>query len=73
VLDLAGEIPVAGTTYTFGDWTFRVQSVEKRRISELVIEHHPPLEIEPPARFSLCGLVVQRLGLAGCEGTRRGL
>jgi CBS domain containing-hemolysin-like protein len=48
VLDLAGEIPVAGTTYTFGDWTFRVQSVERRRISELVIEHHPPLEIEPP-------------------------
>jgi CBS domain containing-hemolysin-like protein len=44
VLDLAGEIPVAGTTFTFGDWTFRVQSVEKRRISELVIEFHPPPE-----------------------------
>ena len=34
VLDLAGEIPEAGTTYTYDDWTFRVQSVEKRRISE---------------------------------------
>jgi CBS domain containing-hemolysin-like protein len=44
VLDLAGEIPVAGTTFSFGDWTFRVQSVEKRRISELVIELHPPPE-----------------------------
>jgi len=48
VLDLAGEIPVAGTTYTYGDWTFRVQSVEKRRINELVIEYHPPPEPEPP-------------------------
>jgi CBS domain containing-hemolysin-like protein len=44
VLDLAGEIPEAGTTYTSDNWTFRVQSVEKRRISELVIEHHPPVE-----------------------------
>ncbi len=42
VLDLAGEIPTAGTTYKFGDWTFRVQSVERRRINELVIEYHPP-------------------------------
>jgi putative hemolysin len=44
VLDLAGEIPVAGTVYTYGDWTFRVQSVERRRISQIVIEHHPPVE-----------------------------
>lgn len=43
VLDLAGEIPTSGTTYTYDDWTFRVQSVEKRRISELVIEYHAPL------------------------------
>lgn len=42
VLDLAGEIPAEGTIYTFGDWSFRVQSVEKRRISELVVEYHPP-------------------------------
>ena len=48
VLDLAGEIPSSGTTIEFGDWTFRVQSVEKRRISELVVEHHPPVEIELP-------------------------
>ncbi|MGH3733158.1 MAG: transporter associated domain-containing protein [Acidimicrobiales bacterium] len=48
VLDLAGVIPVAGTIYTYGDWTFRVQSVEKRRISELVIEHHPPPQPEVP-------------------------
>jgi CBS domain containing-hemolysin-like protein len=42
VLFLAGAIPPAGTTYAYKDWTFRVQSVEKRRISEIVIEHHPP-------------------------------
>jgi CBS domain containing-hemolysin-like protein len=48
VLDLAGEIPAAGTTYTHGDWTFRVQSVERRRISEIVIEHHTPDDDEEP-------------------------
>jgi CBS domain containing-hemolysin-like protein len=42
VLDLAGEIPAAGTTYSHGEWTFRVQSVERRRINEIVIEYHPP-------------------------------
>lgn len=46
VLDLAGEIPVAGATFSYGDWTFRVQSVAKRRISELVVEFHPPMEPE---------------------------
>jgi putative hemolysin len=49
VLDLAGEIPAAGTTYTYEDWTFRVQSVEKRRISEIVIEYHKPVEPEVPS------------------------
>jgi CBS domain containing-hemolysin-like protein len=44
VLDLAGEIPASGTVYTFGDWTFRVQSIERRRISEIVIEYHQPVE-----------------------------
>jgi putative hemolysin len=49
VLDLAGEIPAAGTIYTYEDWTFRVQSVEKRRISEIVIEYHKPVEPELPS------------------------
>jgi CBS domain containing-hemolysin-like protein len=49
VLDLAGEIPVAGTTYAYEDWTFRVQSIERRRISELVIEYHRPSEPELPS------------------------
>jgi putative hemolysin len=49
VLDLAGEIPAAGTIYTYEDWTFRVQSVEKRRISEIVIEYHQPVEPELPS------------------------
>ena len=51
VLDLAGEIPAAGTTYTYRDWTFRVQSIEKRRISEIVIEYHKPPEVELPSVF----------------------
>ena len=42
ILDLAGEIPAAGTTYTYEDWTFRVQSLDRRRISEIVVEHHEP-------------------------------
>jgi CBS domain containing-hemolysin-like protein len=46
---LAGEIPVAGTIYTYQDWTFRVQSVERRRISEVVVEYHKPAEPEVPS------------------------
>ena len=46
VLDLAGKIPVAGSVYTHGEWTFRIQSVERRRINEMVIEHHPPIEVD---------------------------
>jgi putative hemolysin len=49
VLDLAGKIPAAGTTYTHGEWTFRVQSVERRRISEIVIERHPRDDDDEPA------------------------
>jgi len=49
ILDLAGKIPDAGDTYAEGDWTFRVQSLERRRISEIVIERHePPEEDEGP-------------------------
>lgn len=47
ILDLAGEIPSPGSIYSFGDWTFRVQSLERRRISEVVVEHHPPAVVEP--------------------------
>lgn len=42
ILDLAGEIPAAGSTYSQGDWSFRAQSVSKRRISEIVAEYHEP-------------------------------
>jgi CBS domain containing-hemolysin-like protein len=45
ILDLAGEIPVAGAVYTSGDWSFRVQSVSKRRISEIVAEYHEPVVV----------------------------
>jgi putative hemolysin len=44
VLDLADGIPSSGTTFTYDNWTLRVQSVERRRISELVVEYHPPVE-----------------------------
>lgn len=44
VLHLADEIPAAGTTYSYKNWTFRVQSVEKQRISEVVIEQLPAEE-----------------------------
>ena len=47
ILDLAGEIPSPGATYTYGDWTFRVQSLERRRISEVVVEYHPPTPGDP--------------------------
>ena len=43
ILDLAGEIPTEGAVYTQGDWSFRVQSVAKRRISEVVVEFHEPV------------------------------
>jgi CBS domain containing-hemolysin-like protein len=46
VLDLAGDIPTAGTSYTHGDWTFLVQSLERRRISQIVIEYHSPPEAD---------------------------
>jgi len=48
ILDLAGVIPQAGTIYTYKDWTFRVQSVERRRISEVVVEYHKPAAPEVP-------------------------
>jgi putative hemolysin len=43
ILDLAGEIPAAGSVYNQGDWSFRVQSISKRRISEIVAEYHEPV------------------------------
>jgi len=43
ILDLAGEIPTAGSVYISGDWSFRVQSISKRRISEIVAEYHEPV------------------------------
>jgi CBS domain containing-hemolysin-like protein len=48
ILDLAGEIPAPGATYTLGEWTFRVQSLERRRISEIIIERHEALEQVAP-------------------------
>jgi CBS domain containing-hemolysin-like protein len=49
VLDLAGRIPEPGSTFTHDDWTFRIQSVIRRRISEIVIEHHPTVDVATAA------------------------
>ncbi len=39
LLDLAGAIPAEGDTFDYGDWTLKVQSLDRRRISEVVVEH----------------------------------
>jgi CBS domain containing-hemolysin-like protein len=41
VLHQLGEIPEVGTSATYGEWSFKVQSLDRRRISEIVVEHHP--------------------------------
>jgi len=46
ILALADDIPSAGTVLTAGDWSFRVQSVVKQRISEVVVEYHEPTQEE---------------------------
>jgi CBS domain containing-hemolysin-like protein len=39
VMDQTGEVPESGQVVRFGEWEIRVQSVERRRVSEVVIEH----------------------------------
>ena len=48
VLDVAGEIPKPGAVFDVDGWTFRVQSMDRHRISEIVIEHRTPA-IETPS------------------------
>lgn len=47
ILSLADEIPTPGDVFREGEWSFRVQSMAKRRISEIVAEYHPPADGEP--------------------------
>jgi len=47
VLHLADDIPSVGATLKDGNWSFRVQSMTKQRISEIVVEFHEPLVDEP--------------------------
>jgi CBS domain containing-hemolysin-like protein len=42
ILALADDIPAAGTVFAVDEWSFRVQSVVKQRISEIVVERHDP-------------------------------
>jgi CBS domain containing-hemolysin-like protein len=45
LMDLTGDVPAEGRVIQFGHWEFRVQSVEKRRINEIVVQR---LVREPP-------------------------
>ncbi len=42
LLDLAGRIPDEGDLFAFGPWTFKVQTLDKRRIAEVVVERTAP-------------------------------
>jgi CBS domain containing-hemolysin-like protein len=47
VLHLADDIPSVGSTLKDGSWSFRVQSMTKQRISEIVVEFHEPVIDDP--------------------------
>lgn len=38
IMDLTGDIPAVGRIVTFGRWQLRVQSVDRRRIEEVVVQ-----------------------------------
>ncbi len=38
IMDLTGDVPEVGRVVTFGRWELRVQSVDKRRIEEVVVQ-----------------------------------
>ena len=38
LMDLLGEVPEVGRVVNFGKWEFRVQSTEKRRINEIIVQ-----------------------------------
>jgi CBS domain containing-hemolysin-like protein len=38
LMDQTGEVPVEGQIVTYGAWEFRVQSVEKRRVHDVVVQ-----------------------------------
>ena len=44
ILHQIGEIPKEGESVSFGEWSFRVQSLDRLRISQVVVEHLPPVE-----------------------------
>lgn len=48
LLDLVGALPEVGREVDFGDWRLRVQSLERRRISEVVVQRVVrPIEADP--------------------------
>ncbi len=55
VMDLAGEIPEAGRVVTFENWELRVQSIEKRRVNEIIVQRHEPVDVtaDDPAEAAL--------------------
>ncbi len=60
LMDLTGDIPEAGRVVTFENWELRVQSIEKRRVNEIIVqrlatEDDPSSEsdtapLDPPSR-----------------------
>jgi putative hemolysin len=47
LLDRAGRIPAEGEVFDYGPWTFKVQTLDRRRIAEIVVERGPePDEVE---------------------------
>jgi len=48
VLELADAFPEEGETFWEGHWSFRVQSLVKQRISEVVVEFHEELPAHRP-------------------------
>jgi CBS domain containing-hemolysin-like protein len=47
LLSRADEIPGEGDDILWGDWRFKVQSMDKRRISEVIVEQLPETAVEP--------------------------
>lgn len=43
LMDVTGEVPEVGRIVQFGDWEFRVQSAEKRRINEVIVQRRQDL------------------------------
>jgi CBS domain containing-hemolysin-like protein len=46
IIELFGRIPSAGEDIEFEDFSFKVQSVDMRRIKKVRVTHRPPAELD---------------------------